>query len=64
MILGEYKGWLEVVDIKTYNVTSTHKFIEGDDIYDIIAIDETHYLIADSLGLLKTTKDQLINHNY
>ena len=64
MILGEYNCWLEVVDIKTYNVTSTHKFIEGDDIYDIIAIDETHYLLAAINGLLKTTKNQLIKNYY
>ena len=64
MILGEYKGWLEVVDIKTYNVTSTHKFNEGDDIYDIIAIDDSHYLLAAIKGLLKTTKNQLIKNYY
>jgi hypothetical protein len=48
--------------MKTSTVTHTHKFTEGDDIRDIIAIDETHYLLAAYKGLLKTTKDQLINH--
>jgi hypothetical protein len=48
--------------MKTSTVTHTHKFTEGDDITDIIAIDETHYLLAGREGLLKTTKDQLINH--
>jgi hypothetical protein len=48
--------------MKTSTVTHTHKFTEGDDIHDIIAIDETHYLLAAFKGLLKTTKDQLINH--
>ena len=37
-------------------------FTEGDSIYDIIAIDDTYYFIAAQKGLLKTTKDQLINH--
>ena len=48
--------------MKTSTITDTHKFTEGDDINDIIAIDETHYLLAAFKGLLKTTKDQLINH--
>ena len=48
--------------MKTSTITHTHKFTEGDDIRDIIAIDETHYLLAAYKGLLKTTKDQLINH--
>jgi hypothetical protein len=48
--------------MKTSSITHTHKFTEGDDIRDIIAIDETHYLLAAYRGLLKTTKDQLINH--
>ena len=48
--------------MKTSTVTHTHKFTEGDSIRDIIAIDETHYLLAAYKGLLKTTKDQLINH--
>jgi hypothetical protein len=48
--------------MKTSTITHTHKFTEGDNIRDIIAIDETHYLLAALEGLLKTTKDQLINH--
>ena len=64
MILGENNGWLEVVDINTCNITSSHYFKEGSDIYDIIAIDDTQYLLAAYKGLLKTTKDQLINHYY
>ena len=51
--------------MKTSTVTHTHKFTEaGYEIRDIIAIDETHYLLAAYKGLLKTTKDQLINHYY
>jgi hypothetical protein len=49
--------------MKTSKITHTHKFTEaGYDIYDIIAIDDSHYLLAAIEGLLKTTKDQLINH--
>ena len=44
-------------DMKNSNITSTHKFKEGSDIYDIEAIDDTHYLLAAERGLLKTTKD-------
>jgi hypothetical protein len=61
---------LEVFDIETTNITHTHLFtgimlFRGSmSIYDIIAIDETHYLLATKKGLLKTTKDQQINHYY
>jgi hypothetical protein len=58
-------GYLEVVEINTFNITSTHKFEEGDDIYDIISIDDTsRYFLATIYGLLKTSKDQLIKHYY
>jgi hypothetical protein len=55
---------LQVVDIKTSKITHTHDFTEGGYIYDIIAIDDTHYLLAGWGGLLKTTKDQLMKHYY
>jgi predicted ribosome-associated RNA-binding protein Tma20 len=48
--------------MNTSTVTHTQEFTEGDSIFDIIAIDETHYLLAALEGVLKTTKDQLINH--
>jgi hypothetical protein len=49
--------------MKTSTVTHTHEFTEaGYGISDIIAIDDTHYLLGAFKGLLKTTKDQLINH--
>ena len=44
-------------DMKNSNITSTHEFKEGVDIYDIVAIDDTHYLLAAERGLLKTSKD-------
>jgi hypothetical protein len=46
-----------VFDMKNSNITSTHVFIEGSNIWDIVAIDDTHYLLAAYKGLLKTTKD-------
>jgi hypothetical protein len=44
-----------VFDMKISNITSTHKFEEVGDITDILAKDDTHYLLAAELGLLKTT---------
>jgi hypothetical protein len=46
-----------VFDIKNSNITSTIEFIDGSHIRDIVAIDDTHYLLAAEEGLLKTTKD-------
>jgi len=47
-----------VFDMKNSNITSTHRFYEaGHHIHDIVAIDDTHYLLAADNGLLKTTKD-------
>jgi hypothetical protein len=51
--------------MKNPNITNTHKFTEGDSIKhicDIVAIDDSHYLLAFYEGLLRTSKDQLINH--
>jgi hypothetical protein len=62
LLLGEGYGWLEVFDINNSNITSSHQFEE--DIFDILAIDDTHYLLAALEGLLKTSKDQLINYYF
>jgi hypothetical protein len=65
LILGgsyQYSGCLEVFDIETSSITHTLNFKEGGYIHDMIAIYDTHYLLGASGGLLKTTKDQLINH--
>jgi hypothetical protein len=54
-----------VFDINNSNITSSHRFKEaGWEIDDILAIDDTHYFLATSEGLLKTTKDQLIKHYF
>ena len=44
-------------DLKNSDITSTHKFKGVWTINDIEAIDDTHYFLAASEGLLKTTKD-------
>jgi hypothetical protein len=64
LLLGEAGGWLEVFDINNSIITSSHRFKDGGGIFDILAIDGTHYLLADFKGLLKTTKDQLIKHYF
>jgi hypothetical protein len=61
LLLGQAWGLLQVFDIETSTFTSKHRFTEAGDIYDIIAIDETHYLLAADKGLFKTTKNQVIN---
>ena len=50
--------------MKNSNITSTHWFKEGFNIRDIVAIDDTHYLLAAWKGLLRTTKDKLLKHYY
>jgi hypothetical protein len=65
LILAEDIGVLEVLNIYSFSITKTRYFMAaGAYIHDIIAIDETHYLLATFLGLLKTTKDQQIKHYY
>jgi hypothetical protein len=46
-----------VFDMKSSNITSTHLFKEKGSIEDIVAIDDTYYLLAAQRGLLKTTRD-------
>jgi hypothetical protein len=50
--------------MKNSNITSTHEFEEAGNIFDIVAIDDAHYLLAAWGGLLKTTKDYLLKHYY
>ena len=62
LLLGQSVGCFQAFDIDTSAITHTHKFTEGDNIYDIIAFDDTHYLLAAIEGLLKATKKKLIKH--
>ena len=64
MLLGELEGWLEVIDINNLSNKSSHEFKDADKINDIIAIDETHFLLAAFKGLFKTTKDQMTKHYF
>ena len=50
--------------MKNSNITSTHQFKEGDHIWDIVAIDDSNYLLAAYKGLMRATKDQLLKHYY
>jgi hypothetical protein len=50
--------------MKNSNITSTHEFEEAGNIFDIVAIDDAHYLLAAWGGLLKTTKDYLLKHYF
>ena len=64
MLLGEWEGWLQVVNLDNLLITSTHKFNEGGDIHDILAIDDAHFLLATAHGLLRATRDQVVKHYY
>ena len=69
LLLGERQGYLQAVHISKALVgnpliSSTHKFIEAGDIHDVLAINDTHFLLAAALGLLRTTKDQIVKHSF
>jgi hypothetical protein len=46
LLLGEAHGWLEVSDISSATITLTRQIKESASIYDILAIDDTHFLFA------------------
>ena len=50
--------------MKNSNITSTHLFKEGDNIWDMVAIDYSKYLLAAEKGLMRVTKNQLLKHYY
>ena len=62
MLLKEYSGHLEVVDIdKNFEITSSHKLkVESYLANDLVAIDANIYMLAHVDGILKITKDQVI----
>ena len=57
LLIGGYNGWLEVFNIISGTITHSQKIRAQTTIYDIVAIDETHLLLASSDGILKSTKD-------
>jgi hypothetical protein len=62
VLLKEYSGHLEVVDIdKNFEITSSHKLkVEKYSTNDLVAIDANNYMLAYVHGILKITKDQVI----
>jgi hypothetical protein len=46
-----------VFDFRESKITRTHRFEEGGHIYEILELDEPHYLLPGKTGLLRTTKD-------
>jgi hypothetical protein len=58
LLLSQSCGWLEVFDISSATITHSWKIREGYiHIFDIVAIDKTHYLLATSEGILKFNKE-------
>jgi hypothetical protein len=62
LLLGQDDGHLEVLDIKTSKITGTHSFAPTGSISDMIAIDDTYYMLAVRRGLLKVAYEQVINY--
>lgn len=61
LVLGEAEGYLQVFDIRKFEITQTQKFEA--DICDIIVIEESQQLLlAGYIGLVKATKDQSMKH--
>ena len=57
LMLVEYDGLLEVFDIISATITHSFQIKKLPPINDIVAINETHYLLASFNGLLKSTND-------
>ena len=65
IILGEGEGYIQVFDIANLKITHTQQFGQISNIYDMIAIEDSEYLLlAGQWGLLKATKDQAIKHYF
>jgi hypothetical protein len=46
LLLGQQGGWLEVFDISSTTITRAWQIKEAKMIWDIVAIDEAHLLLA------------------
>ena len=64
LLLGLNNGSLQVFDITKCGIIHKHCFGKSNSIYDILVIDETHFLLATQYGLMKTTKDKVISNYY
>jgi hypothetical protein len=62
LLLGQDDGHLEVLDIKTSKIMGTHSFAPTGSINDMIAIDDTYYMLAVRRGLLKVAYEQVISY--
>ena len=59
LLMGEEDGYLEILDMTNCNIIHTHRVDSGIyAFYDMLAIDDTQYLLASDSGLLKTTKEK------
>ena len=56
LLLGQFDGWVEVFNISSTTITRAWQIKEATIIYDIVAIDEAHLLLATNEELLKTNK--------
>lgn len=59
--MGGYKGHLQLLDMSSCNITH-EKMYDIDIFYDMLAIDDSQFLLATENGMLKTTKDMLLKH--
>ena len=64
LLLSEYHGWLELFDIISATISHTWQLNEIHYIQAFEAIDKSKYLLASTRGLLKFTKEKMIEHYY
>jgi hypothetical protein len=53
LLLVQIGGWLEVLEISSNTITHSQKIRDVNYILDIVVFDETHFLLAASICLLK-----------
>jgi hypothetical protein len=64
LVLGEGDGWLEVFAISSATIMHSTLIKEHAHINDIVAIGDSHFLLASKTGLLKSTNDQMTAQYY
>jgi len=63
LLLGQFKGYLEVVDLNENKIVNSHKF-DCNFIFDIIVLSVSEFLLATDKGVMRTKKDSLIKQYY
>ena len=64
LVLGEGEGYLELVDLQTYQIIHTIQFKDVKlMINDVVAIDDNQFLLGTCNGLFKTTREAVIYHD-